>query len=247
MPEDTATEQPWKAAVAHVEVTMRPDTLDKLRNAGFLDGRAFILARVAGVRAARRAQETFDLRSERATGTIELDWAPLDEPGAVVWQAHVSSWDGGFFAAASLVAASTAAVALTDMVAEDDKSVTITSAKIEEEPWVVGSDQRDQPTTVFAGRDVRASLAAGPTSSARMNNPGDTSSRVNLPPGVRNAPQGSQGSGSADTSKQRAVNAGDPLRALAQNSVLLWALFGMLTVMLAALIGIILALVNMRR
>ncbi|MGH7329999.1 MAG: cyclic pyranopterin monophosphate synthase MoaC, partial [Polyangiaceae bacterium] len=246
MPEDTATEQPWKAAVAHVEVSMRPDTLDKLRNAGFLDGRAFVLARVAGVRAARRAQETFDLRSERATGMIELDWAPLDEPGAVVWQAHVSSWDGGFFAAASLVAASTAAVALADMVAEDDKSVTITSVKIEEEPWVVGSDQRDQPTTVFAGREVRASLAAAPRNTARMNNPGDTASKVSLPPGVREGAS-SQRPSAGETAKQRAVSANDALRELTQNSVLLWVVFGMLTVMLAAVIGIILALVNMRR
>lgn len=247
MPEDTATEQAWKAAVAHVEVSMRPDTLDMLRNPAFLDGRAFVLARVAGVRAARRAQETFDLRSERATGTIELDWAPLDEPGAVVWQAHVSSWDGGFFAAAALVAASTAAVALADMVAEDDKSVTIASAKIEEEPWIVGSDQRDQPTTVFAGREVRASIAAASQrNSARMDNPGDTSSKVNLPAGVRSATP-PQAANAVDTAKHSALRANDPLRALAQNSVLLWALFGMLTVMLAALIGIILALVNMHR
>ena len=247
MPEDTATEQPWKAAVAHVEVQMRGDTLDKLRNPKFLDGRAFVLARVAGVRAARRAQETFDLRSERAAGTIELDWAPLDEPGAVVWQAHVSSWDGAFFAAASLAAASTAAVALVDMIAEHDKSATMVSAKIEEEPWIVGSDQRDQPTTVFAGREVRASLAAAlPKNTARMDNPGDTSSRVNLPPGVRGATPPTAPS-SVETAKHAALTANDPVRAVTQNSVLLWVIFGSLTVMLAALIGIILALVNMRR
>ncbi|MEO8796488.1 MAG: cyclic pyranopterin monophosphate synthase MoaC, partial [Polyangiaceae bacterium] len=173
MPEGAATEQPWKAAVAHVEVAMRGDSLDRLRSSRHLDGRAFMLARVAGVRAARRAQETFDLRSEKAVGSIELDWAPADQPGRVVWQAHVSSWDGSFFGAASLVAATTAAVALADMIVEHDASVVIEKAGIVEEPWRVGGDQREQPTTLFSAKELRQSLAEH-GSMPRMDDPGST-------------------------------------------------------------------------
>ncbi|MEO7111902.1 MAG: cyclic pyranopterin monophosphate synthase MoaC, partial [Polyangiaceae bacterium] len=173
LPDAGSTDLPWSAAVAHVEITMHPKTVERLRSPGFLDGRAFMLARVAGVRAARRAQETFDLRSERATGTIELDWGPLDEPGAILWQAHVSSWDGAFFAAASLTAASTAAVALADMIAEEDKSVSIRETRIAEESWMVGGESREQPTTVFSGAEVRnvlASIASGAPSSPNFRN-----------------------------------------------------------------------------
>lgn len=265
MPEDTATELPWKAAVAHAEVTMRPDTLDKLRSPKFLDGRAFVLARVAGVRAARRAQETFDIRSERTTGTIELDWAPLDEPGAVVWQAHVSSWDGSFFAAAALAAASTAAVALTDMIAEEDGSAAIGTTKIVEEPWMVGSDVREQPTTLFSGNEIRKSLAENKNvgQTLRMNDPGDTSSRLQPPPPAPSSskliPQALPGSGgtravtnvTSSQSLPRVTATVPPTMSRRQEAqqipLLLWVLLGLVAVMLAALVGIILALVNMRR
>ncbi|MEO8874118.1 MAG: cyclic pyranopterin monophosphate synthase MoaC [Polyangiaceae bacterium] len=277
LPGSSEDDQPWKAAVAHVEISMRPDILDRLRSPGFLEGRAFMLARVAGVRAARRAQETFDLRSERATGPIELDWAPGNEPGRIIWQAHVSSWDGAFFAAAALVAASTAAVALADMVAEDDRTVEILGAKIVEEPWMVGTDTREQATAVFSGSDLKKALESGPSMavtarntppsipSAAPSNPGLGAANKSgpnpaaSPGGTMRLPSGAPPMMTHSTNappvgfSQQALA---PLRTtspaarqkqpvpLAQNSPLLWAMFGVLTVILAALIGVIVALVS---
>ncbi len=158
----------WKAVVAHCEVTMRGSTLERLKSPSFLDGRAFVLARVAGVRAARRASETFDLRSEATIGPIELDWAQSGETGTVLWQAHVSSWDGSFFAAASFAAATTAAVALCDMIAENDPTAALVNARISEQPWQVGGDAvRDDATAVFTGkqrREVAAPMTPAPPS-----------------------------------------------------------------------------------
>lgn len=152
-PVESVSPDTQRAVVAHCEVIMRPETLHRLKSPIFLDGRAFVLARVAGVRAARRAAETFDLRSEKTIGPIELDWAPGPEDGCILWQAHVSSWDGSFFAAASFAAATTAAIALCDMVSETDPSATLADARISEEPWQVGSEvARDDATAVFTGK-----------------------------------------------------------------------------------------------
>ena len=160
---ETEGSETWKAVVAHCEVTMRGSTLERLKSPTFLDGRAFVLARVAGVRAARRASETFDLRSEATIGPIELDWAQGNEPGTVLWQAHVSSWDGSFFAAASFAAATTAAVALCDMIAESDSTAALVNARIAEEPWQVGGDAvRDDATAVFTGKQRREAAAKTP-------------------------------------------------------------------------------------
>lgn len=247
LPESESSDQPWKAAVAHVEISMRPDFLERLRSASFLDGRAFMLARVAGVRAARRAQETFDLRSERATGPIELDWAPTDEPGIVVWQAHVSSWDGAFFAAASLVAASTAAVALVDMIAEHDKSVEIQNARIVEEPWLVGADSREQATTVFSGSDVRKALSSGPrlpsAAKSEPSPPKNASPRAHAHVAATAPAPASPPQPLTPVRTTPSVRKPEP-QPILQNNPLLWAMFGVLTVILAALIGVIIALVS---
>jgi molybdenum cofactor biosynthesis enzyme len=144
---------PWKSVLARCEVKIRPDALVTLQGLDFLDGRAFVLARVAGVRAARRAAETFDMRSDSGTGTIELDWCNLDDAGILLWQAHVSTWDGAFYPAAALTAATTAAIALCDMIRDRDPSASVLDACIVEDTWQVGSDPfREQATAVFRGK-----------------------------------------------------------------------------------------------
>jgi hypothetical protein len=194
-----------------------------------------------------------------------------------LWQAHVSSWDGAFYAAAALVAASTAAVAIADMVAEEDKTVTILGAKISEEPWQVGSDSREQPTTVFSGNDFRKQLESlAPVSpsqpdmstttrtgepsfsdTARMPSgplPPSPTSSSQLPaqpqhtsqmPGRPSSPQAMMRTPTtvppqATPSKRRRERPAP----VAQNNVLLWAMFAVLTIVVAALVGVILALLS---
>ena len=255
LPDTPSSDQVWKAAVAHVEMTMHPRSVDRLRSPQFLDGRAFMLARVAGVRAARRAQETFDLRSEQAAGTIELDWTPLAEPGSILWQAHVSTWDGGFFAAAALTAANTAAVAIADMIAEDDKTVTIRESRIADEPWLVGSDSREQPTTVFSGAEFRNALQSIPLGAApSAPSIGNTARMASAPPKPSISgpvPAASSGPVPAAASSGQFPQRGSSrsrrqpqAAALTQNTPLLWALFAVLTIVVAALVGVILALLS---
>jgi molybdenum cofactor biosynthesis enzyme len=102
------------------------------------DGKGFVLARAAGLRAARRTQETLDMQSETAVGPIELDWLVEPSRGAVLWQAHASSWGGEFYPAASLIAVTTAATALLDMMYEVQRSASLRAAHIAEDAWRVG-------------------------------------------------------------------------------------------------------------
>jgi molybdenum cofactor biosynthesis enzyme len=164
--------QPWTGVLAHCEVRMQPEAVEHLTSPRFLEGRACVLARVAGIRAARRISETMDLHSESATGPTELDWGLTGEPGVLLWQAHISSWDGEFFPSASLLAAATAAVAVHDMAKELDPEVKIGTVNLVEEAWKVGLD-REEPTQAYTlgtdGPKSSSRPAAGPVPSARSS------------------------------------------------------------------------------
>jgi hypothetical protein len=118
--------RPWVGLLAHAEVNMTR----------------------AGVRAARSAHEVLDGYAERYAGPVEID-ARLDmATGGYVWQAHVSTAAGEFFAAASLLAAVTAAVALRDSIANQDPSASIANVALKEEAWSVGSGGFGDEATV---------------------------------------------------------------------------------------------------
>ena len=139
---EPGTESAWTGEVAHVEIRMKQSTARKIEDPTFLDGRALILARVAGLRAARRAGELMDLHSQITTGAVELGFRVgyTGRPARILCQAHVSSVLGEFFRAGSLLAAATASVTLADLMSEHDSSVRIEEARVAEQPWLVGDD-----------------------------------------------------------------------------------------------------------
>jgi hypothetical protein len=131
--------------LGHCELRISQRAAEELATNRLLGGRAFVLARTAGVRVARRAHEILDLHFEREAGPIELDHTLAFEPDGVskvLWQAHVSTWNGEFFGAASRLAATTAASALADMLAEVDPGTSITVAGVYETLWRVGDADR---------------------------------------------------------------------------------------------------------
>ncbi len=156
----------WSGAVARCELVTRADVLVQFLDARFLEGRGPLLARGAGRRAARRASEIFDLQVDTEVGPIELDWGLLEQPGSMVWQAHVSGWDGSFLPAASLQAAVTAAVAVHDMIKELDPRSSISLATIAEEPWLVGGDAPADLATRLFNRPVKSMVDAARAAAA---------------------------------------------------------------------------------
>jgi molybdenum cofactor biosynthesis enzyme len=134
----------WTGLLGRCQLELPDGLAARITSPEFMDGRALVLARVAGVRAARRAGELLDLSAGVGSGPIELGchtgWT---RAGALLqWQAHVSSAQGEFFPAASLLAAVTAAVALFDMVGghEPGVSVVIDGAMVREERWLIEGD-----------------------------------------------------------------------------------------------------------
>lgn len=142
---------PWVFALGHCEVVTRPDVLDRIVRDEAGPGRAFELARASGLRAARRVTETFDRLADRTTGPVELDWGLRASSNEILWQAHVSTWDGAFCPTSSLVAATTAAVALLDVVWTYDPRASIYSAGVFEEEWTVGRNRLDDDATRIFG------------------------------------------------------------------------------------------------
>jgi hypothetical protein len=129
--EDTVT-------VGHCEVHLPQAAGDALQELTVLDGQAYLLARIAGIRAARSASLILGLHGDTATGVVEIgsDIRRITNNTLVVWQAHVSTVEGAFFPAASLLGATTAAAALLDIVAtETNTSAAIVGATIADEPW----------------------------------------------------------------------------------------------------------------
>ncbi|MBN2194579.1 MAG: hypothetical protein JW751_17310 [Polyangiaceae bacterium] len=142
----------WRGPVAHAEVVVsapehiRADVMALLVGGRLLNGRGLILARAAGVRAARAASTTFDLHAETATGAVEIDWAIEVPKSMVLWQGHVSTTAGEFFPAAALVGATTAAVCLLDLLREFDPGLRLREVGLTEEEWQVGHLDPDAAT-----------------------------------------------------------------------------------------------------
>ncbi len=126
----------WTGTLAHAEVRMAPELLHHLGRKEVFDGRGLILARVAGIRAARWASEILDLHAHAATGPVEVGYSTDPaRPDTVIWQAHVSTTDGEFSPSASMLAVVTASAALQDIAARAGGIAVIESARLAEEPW----------------------------------------------------------------------------------------------------------------
>ncbi len=128
--------------LARSELRLGRAARESLQDPRFHDGRAGVLARASGVRAARRVADLLDVQAEASIGPVELEWcAPRAD--AVVWQAHVSTVEGKFSVAGSLIAASTAAIALLDLLLEVDPAASIVETCIADEPWLGGGSQEE--------------------------------------------------------------------------------------------------------
>jgi molybdenum cofactor biosynthesis enzyme len=143
---------PFRGLVASCEVHLgaqeptRTSLVGLLERGAMLNGRGMVLARAAGLRAARRVHELFDMHAERECGALELD-ARLDaKRGVVLWQSHASTWTGEFFSAAALLAATTAASCLFDMIVDVDPSVSLEAARITQDVWRVGPAEAEEAT-----------------------------------------------------------------------------------------------------
>ncbi|MGZ3452382.1 MAG: hypothetical protein ACXWUG_24825 [Polyangiales bacterium] len=137
---------PIHGILARCDVRMSSEAYAALGDARFHGGRAGLLSRASGVRAARRISEVIDAYAEGSVGPVELEFG-ASRNGAL-WQAHVSTAQGTFSPTASLLAATTAAVAMIDFVSEIDGTAYIVGAQISDEPWMFGSEDSESTLAV---------------------------------------------------------------------------------------------------
>jgi len=154
--------RPWIGPLARAEVKMNMQALSELSGGLLMGGKALVLARTAGVRAARHAHEILDGYAEKYAGPVELDSRIDLQEGACVFQAHVSTADGEFFGAASVFAVATAAAALRDAVSSRDPKATIEHVTLREEAWSVGSAAfGDEATVAMSAKAYYAAKGGG--------------------------------------------------------------------------------------
>jgi molybdenum cofactor biosynthesis enzyme len=144
-------------ASCEVRIGAKDDTraalVSILERHALLDGKGFVLARASGLRAARRVHEILDVHAEQPCGALELDARVDPRKGAVLWQAHASTWEGAFHAGASLLAANVAATSLLDMIVDIDPKATIEAAQLSADAWRVGPVESEE-STLFYGAPV---------------------------------------------------------------------------------------------
>lgn len=151
----------WTGEVARSELRLRApyevraDLMRLLAEERLLEGRAFLLARAAGLRSVRRASDVFDLLHDTPLGSVELDWLVKREEGCVLWQAHASTWEGAFSPTASILSVTMATVCLFDMIKEFDPEAYIAETKISNEPWVVGKADWEESTKVLSPANLK--------------------------------------------------------------------------------------------
>lgn len=138
---------PIHGVLARCEIRLSTHAFTHLEDPRFHAGKAGVLARAAGVRAARWLSDIVDAHAETAIGPVELEWGPQRGVG-VLWQAHVSTAQGAFSPTGSLIAATTAAVAMIDLVRSLDETALITGASISDEPWMFGYEDNESTIAI---------------------------------------------------------------------------------------------------
>jgi molybdenum cofactor biosynthesis enzyme len=170
--------KPWVGPLARAQVVAQIPALAELSAGHLMDGKALVLARTAGVRAARRAHEILDGYAEVYAGPVELDSRIDLAEGHVVFQAHVSTVDGAFFGAASVFAVATACAALRDALAQRDPRSFIEQVGLREEAWSVGSSAFGEEATAV----VSAKAVYGARALAEVSQPGLPAPQPPQPP-----------------------------------------------------------------
>jgi cyclic pyranopterin phosphate synthase len=120
-----------RRAVATARLRMKRETLDRLFSGRVAKGDALAAARIAGIQAAKRTSELIPLcHPLKLTGAqVEIDAEPS---GVVRVRATIEAFDQTGVEMEAMVAASTAALALYDMLKGVDRWMTITDVELVE-------------------------------------------------------------------------------------------------------------------
>jgi len=128
---DVAQKSPTlRRGVARAFLRMQPETLAALREGRTPKGDVLAVARIAGIQAAKRTPELIPLcHSVHLTG-VEVALEPQADPPGIAITATARAFDRTGVEMEALVAASTAALTLYDMLKALDRGMTITDLEL---------------------------------------------------------------------------------------------------------------------
>jgi cyclic pyranopterin phosphate synthase len=132
----TAKPTTVRRAVATASLRMKPETLAQLWSGGTPKGDALATARIAGIQAAKRTWEIIPLchpvKITAAAIDIDVDPKSTAKQAMVRVRATVDAFDQTGVEMEAMVAASTAALALYDMLKAVDRWMTIATVELVE-------------------------------------------------------------------------------------------------------------------
>jgi cyclic pyranopterin phosphate synthase len=114
-----------RRAVASASVRMRPDVLGQLLDGSGPKGDAFVVARLAGIAAAKRTAELIPLCHPLPLDRVEVELTPDLEAGSVTIRAEASATARTGVEMEALTAASVAALTLYDMAKALQRDIVI--------------------------------------------------------------------------------------------------------------------------
>jgi cyclic pyranopterin phosphate synthase len=137
-----------RRAVATARVIMQRGTLARLIAGNAPKGDVLATARIAGIQAAKRTWELIPLCHPIALTGIEIDIKPIEngEPASVLVRVTADAFDRTGVEMEALVAASTAALTIYDMLKGIDRWMTITDVRLEEKSGGRSGSLRREPT-----------------------------------------------------------------------------------------------------
>ncbi|HTM46305.1 MAG TPA: cyclic pyranopterin monophosphate synthase MoaC [Polyangiaceae bacterium] len=122
----------YRQATASARLRMSPGTVQRLLAGDVTKGDVLAVARVAGIQAAKRTAELIPLCHTLALTRVSVDFAVNETQGEVLVRAQAEAMDRTGVEMEAMLAASTAALTLYDMVKSMDRWMTITNVQLEE-------------------------------------------------------------------------------------------------------------------
>ncbi len=119
-----------RTAVAGCRVVMSPDTAARVADGDLPKGDALPVVRLAGIQAAKRTPELIPLCHQVALTSVDVEVAIDVESGVATLEATATAADRTGVEMEALVAVTTAALALYDMVKAVQKDVVVTDVRL---------------------------------------------------------------------------------------------------------------------
>jgi cyclic pyranopterin phosphate synthase len=114
-----------RTAVAEAQVVLRPETLSDIIEGRMTKGDVLVVARLAGIAAAKRTPELIPLSHPLAIHHAAIDFDTDPETGVIVVAATIRAFERTGVEMEAMVAAAVASLTIYDMCKGKDKSITI--------------------------------------------------------------------------------------------------------------------------